>query len=172
MIKKAQVSSSPSYSHFIIMCPLSKIHVPFIFFLNLCKASFSSSGRGYYRPGSDVLRLIRIYCCAAALLYALDSFLPGAGCLTRAEEGVSDGAEGFGFARGAGLKNVSVLVIVPRDVEGVALSVAKPVDDGAAQAALVLEGLLERLRLAPVQPQVPTLRDVQRFLTGLQHFVG
>lgn len=116
--------------------------------------------------------LIRVYGCAAALLYALDAFLPGVGCLTRTEQGVRDGAESFGFAGGAGLKNVSVLVVVPRDVEGVALPVAEPVDDGAAQAALLVERLFERLRLAPVQPQVPALRDVQSFLTGLQHFVG
>lgn len=123
-------------------------------------------------PGCVSLRLIRIYCCAAALLYALDPFLPGAGCLTRAEQGVGDGAEGFGFAGGAGLKDVSVLVGVPRDVEGVALSVAKAVNDDAAQAALLVDALLERLRLAPVQPQVATLRDVKRLLTGLQHLVG
>lgn len=67
---------------------------------------------------------------------------------------------------------MSVLVNVPRDEEGVALTVAKPVDDSAAQAALLLDGLLHRLRLAPVEPQVPTLRDVQRLLTRLQHFIG
>lgn len=88
------------------------------------------------------MHLIRIYCCAAAQLHALDPFLPGAGGLPRTEEGVSDGAEGFGFAGRAGLKGFSVLVIMPRDVEGVALSVAEPVDDGAAQAALLLDGLL------------------------------
>lgn len=133
---------------------------------------FTFNGRGYTRPKCVSLRLVRIYCCAAAQLNALDPFLPGAGCLTRAEEGVSHGAEGFGFAGRAGLKGVSLLVIMPRDVERVALSVAKPVNDGAAKAALLVDSLLERLRLAPVQPQVPTLRDVQRFLTGLQHFVG
>lgn len=117
------------------------------------------------------MSLIRNYCCAAALLDALDPFLPRAGCLTRAEQGVRDGAEGFGFAGRAGLKDVSILVIMPRDVEGVALSVAKAVDDGAAQAALLPDGLLERLGFAPVQPQVPTLRDVQRLLAGLKHFV-
>ena len=117
-------------------------------------------------------RLIRIYGRAAAQLYALDPFLPGAGRLARAEEGVRDGAEGFGLARRAGLKHVPVLVVVPRDVEGVALSVAEAVDDGAAQAALLADGLLQRLRLAPVQPQVATLRDVQRLLAGLQHLVG
>lgn len=116
--------------------------------------------------------LIRIYSCAATLLDPLDPFLPLAGCLTGAEEGVRDGAEGFGFAGRAGLKGVPVLVIVPRDVEGVALSVAKAVDDGAAQAALLPDSLLERLRLAPVQPQVPALRDVKRLLTGLEHLVG
>lgn len=62
-------------------------------------------------------RLIHIYSCAAALLYALDPFPLGAGCLTRAEEGVGDGAEGFGLARRARLKHVPVLVRVPRDVE-------------------------------------------------------
>lgn len=118
------------------------------------------------------MRLVRIYCCAAALLYALDPFLPGVGRLSRAEEGVRDGAEGFGFAGGAGLKSVSVLVDMPRDVEGVALAVAKPVDDDALQASLLVNGLLEWLRLAPIQPQVPTLRDVQRLLTGLQHLIG
>lgn len=119
-----------------------------------------------------VSRLIRIYRGAATLLYALDPFLPGAGCLARAVQGVGDGAEGFGFAGRAGLKGVSVLVVMPRDVEGVALSVAEPVDDGSAQAALLLDRLLQRLRLAPVQPQVPALRDVQSLLTGLQHLVG
>lgn len=152
------------------MCPLSKI--PLSIYLIFTELHFISDGGGYSRPGCVSLLLIRVYCCAAAQLYALDPFLPGAGCLTRAEEGVSDGAEGFGFAGGAGLKGACLLVIVPRDVEGVALSVTKPVDDGAAQAAFLVDGLLERLRLAPVQPQVPTLRDVQRFLTGLQHLVG
>lgn len=111
------------------------------------------------------LCLIRIYGCAAALLYALHPFLPRARRLSRAEEGVGDGAEGLGLAGRAGLEGVSVLVNVPRDVEGVALSVAEPVDDGAAQAALLADGLLQRLRLAPVQPQVATLCDVQRLLT-------
>lgn len=118
------------------------------------------------------LRLIQFYCCAATLLYPLDPFLSGAGCLPRAKQGVSDGAERFGFAGRAGLKDAPVLVGVSRYVEGVALSVAKAVNDDAAQATLLVDGLLEWLRLTPVQPQVATLRDVQRFLTGLQNLVG
>lgn len=146
-------------------------HVSLFYFLQSC-TFLHTEGNIYYRPACVSLRLVRIYCCAAALLYALDPFLPGTGRLSRAEEGVSDGTEGFGFAGGAGLKSVSVLVDMPRDVEGVALAVAKPVDDGAAQASFLVDGLLERLCLAPVQPQVPTLRDVQRLLTGLQHLIG
>lgn len=120
----------------------------------------------------DVLCLIHIYRRAAALLHALNSFLPRAGCLTRTDQGVCDRTEGFWFAGGAGLKGVSVLVVMSRDVEGVALSVAEAVNDGPAQTALLLDGLLQRLRLAPVQPQVPTLRYVQRFLAGLEDLIG
>ena len=161
-LKKAQVTSSPSL--FISTRPFSNTLSFVILFLHL-----SSKGKGIW---SAWARLIRIYGRAAAQLYALDPFLPGAGRLTRAEKSVRDGAEGFGFARRAGLKDVPVLVVVPRDVEGVALSVTEAVDDGAAQAALLADGLLQRLRLAPVQPQVATLRDVQRLLAGLQHLVG
>lgn len=118
------------------------------------------------------LRLIHIYSRAAALLYALDAFLLGTRRLTRAEEGVRDAAERFGFTCGAGLEDSPVLVGVPRDVEGVALPVAEAVDDDAAQAALFVDGLLQWLRFTPVQAQVATLRDVQRLLTGLQYLVG
>lgn len=115
--------------------------------------------------------LIHIYGGAAALLYALDAFLLGTRRLTRAQERVGDAAERFGFAGGAGLEDSPVLVGVPRDVEGVALAVAEAVDDDAAQAALFVDALLQRLRLAPVQAQVATLRDVQRLLAGLQDLV-
>lgn len=119
-----------------------------------------------------MLRLIHIYGRAAALLYALDAFLLGTRRLARAEEGERDAAERFGLAGGAGLEDSPVLVGVPRDVEGVALAVAEAVDNDAAQAALFLDGLLQRLRFTPVQAQVATLRDVQRLLTGLQDLVG
>lgn len=146
---------------FQLMRLLSKIDSPFYIFHR----------RQYYWPACFSLWLIHIDSSAAAQLYALDSFPLSAGRLSRTEEGVCDGAEGFGFAGRTGAKGVSVLVLVPRDVKGVALSVAKPVNDGAAKAALLLYGLLERLCLTPVQPQVSTLSDVQRFLAGLRHFV-
>lgn len=111
----------------------------------------------------DVI-LIHIYRRTAAHLHALHPFLPRAGGLTRAEQGVGDGAEGFGFTGRAGLKRVSILVVVSGDVEGVALSVTEAVDDGAAQAALLLDGLFQGLRLAPVQPQVAALCDMQSLL--------
>ncbi len=116
--------------------------------------------KGSHRPGCFNLRLIHIDCCAAAQLHALDPFLPGAGCLTRTEERVRDGAEGFGFAGRAGLKCLSLKVIMPRNVEGVALSVTKAVDDGAADAALLVDGLFEGLRLAPVPFQILALRHM------------
>ncbi len=58
------------------------------------------------------------------------------------------------------------------DVEGVALAVAEAVDDGSADAALLVDGLFERLRLAPVTLQIAALRNMQRLLTGLQNLLG
>lgn len=63
---------------------------PFIFAIN-----FSLVETG---PGCAGLRLIRIYGCAAAQLYALYAFPSGARRLPRAEQRVRDGAEGFRFA--------------------------------------------------------------------------
>lgn len=107
---------------------------------------------------------------AAALLDALYPLFPRVGRQSRAEQSVGDSAEGFGSTGGAGLEGAAVLVNVSRDEEGVALSVAEAVDDGPAQAALLVDRLLQRLRFAPVHAQVPTLCDVQRLLAGLEHF--
>lgn len=56
-----------------------------------------------------------------------------------------------------------------RDVERVALAVAKAVDHGAAAAALLADGLAERLRLAPVSAEVAALGDHQGLSAGGQH---
>lgn len=74
-------------------------------------------------------------------------------------------------AKSAGLERLLLLLYVPRDVEGVALAIAEAVDDGAAQAALMVHGLPQRLRLAPVALQVFPLRHHKGFLTGGQHFL-
>lgn len=60
---------------------------------------------------------------------------------------------------------------MPGDVEGVALAIAEAVDDGAAIAALLVDGLLERLGFAPVSLQVFALRHMQGLLAGLQHLL-
>lgn len=74
-------------------------------------------------------------------------------------------------AKGTRLEWLLLLLHVPWDVERVALAVAEAVDDGAAQAALMVHGLPQRLRLAPVALQVLPLSHHQGFLTGGQHFL-
>lgn len=88
------------------------------------------------------MSLVHINGGAAALLDALNPLFTRAGRLSGTVQGIRDRAEGFGFTGRAGLKRASVLVNVPRDEKGVALSVAEAVDDGPAQTALLVDGLL------------------------------
>lgn len=60
---------------------------------------------------------------------------------------------------------------MPGDVEGVALAVAEAVDDGAAIAALLVDGLLKGLGFAPVSLQVFAFGHMQGLLAGLQHLL-
>lgn len=83
----------------------------------------------------------------------------------------SERSEAVRSAESARLERLLLLLNVPRDVEGVALAVAEAVDDGAAQAALMVHGLPERLRLAPVALQVLPLCHYQGFLTRGQYFL-
>lgn len=108
---------------------------------------------------------------AAALFDALHALLPRRRLLVRTVEGEGHGGEALGLAERARLERALLSAHVPRDVEGVALSVAEAVDDGAADAALLVDGLLERLSLAPVPLQVAALGDVQSLLTGLQNLL-
>lgn len=108
---------------------------------------------------------------AAALFDPLHAFFPGRRLLVGAAEGEGHGGEALGFAERARLKRALFLAHVPRDVEGVALSVAEAVDDGPADAALLVDGLFQRLRLTPVPLQVAALGDVQRLLAGLQNLL-
>ena len=116
--------------------------------------------------------LIQVYGDTAALFDALDALLLRGRLLVRTVQSESHGGEALGFAEGAGLEGALLPPDVPGDVKRVALSVAEAVDDGAAHAALLVDRLLERLRLAPVPFQILALRHMQGFLAGLQHLVG
>lgn len=58
------------------------------------------------------------------------------------------------------------------DVEGIALAIAEAVDDSAAVAALLVDGLLQGLSFAPISLQVLALCHVQGLLAGLQHLLS
>lgn len=115
--------------------------------------------------------LIQIDGYATTLLHTGDPLLLRGWLQFRAVESDHHGGEFLGLAEGAGLKGAFLLADVPGNVEGVALAIAEAVDDGTAVAALLMDGLLERLGFAPVSLQVLALCHVQSFLTGLQHLL-
>lgn len=53
-----------------------------------------------------------------------------------------------------------ILVDVSGDVKGVTLPVTETIDYSAAEASFLVDRLFQRLSLAPVQFEVPALRDV------------
>lgn len=106
-----------------------------------------------------------------ALFDPLDFSVPKGWLQVRAVQLDSERGEAVRPAKGARLERLLLLLHVPWNVEGVALAVAEAVDDGAAQAALMIHSLPQRLRLAPVALQVLPLRHHQGFLTGGQHFL-
>lgn len=114
-------------------------------------------------------RLIQIYGYAATLLDSCHPLLLGGRLQLRAVEGHHHGGEFLGLAEGARLERALFLADVPGDVEGVALAVAKAVDNGAAVAAFLVDGLLQGLSFAPVSLQVLALGHMQGLLAGLQH---
>lgn len=115
--------------------------------------------------------LIQIDGDAAALLHTRHPLLLGGRLQFGAVECDHHGGEFLGLAEGAGLEGAFLLPDVPGDVEGVALAVAEAVDDGAAVAALLVDGLLEWLSFAPVSLQVFALGHMQGLLAGLQHLL-
>lgn len=121
---------------------------------------------------SKVLQLVQIYRNAAALLYALNAFLLGGRLLVRTVQCECHCGEALGFAERARLEGTFLSADMSGDVEGVALSVAKAVNDGPTHASLLVDGLLQWLRLAPVALQILALGDVKRFLAGLQNLIG
>lgn len=124
------------------------------------------------RETHAVFLLVQVYEYAAALLDALDALLLGGRLLVRTVQSERHGGETLRLTERARLESSFLPAAVPGDVEGVALSVAEAVEDGAADAALLVDGLLERLRLAPVPFQILALCHVQSLLAGLQNLVG
>lgn len=116
--------------------------------------------------------LIQIDGYASTLLDSSDPLLLGGWLQFGAVEGDHHGGEFLGLAERAGLKGALLLPDVPGDVEGVALAIAEAVDDGAAVAALLVDGLLQRLGFAPVPLQVFALSHMQGLLAGLQHLLA
>lgn len=77
----------------------------------------------------------------------------------------------MGLAESTGLEGLLLLFHVPGYVEGVALPIAKAVDDGAAYAALLTDSLPQGLRLAPVALEVLSFGDHKGLLAGGQHLL-
>lgn len=103
---------------------------------------------------------VQVYGYTTALFDALDAFLLGGRLLVRTVQSKSHGGKTLRLAKRTGLEGTLFLADVPGDVERVALSVTEAVDDGAADASLLVDGLLEGLRLAPVAFQILALRDM------------
>lgn len=103
---------------------------------------------------------VQVYGYTTALFDALDAFLLGGRLLVRTVQSKSHGGETLRLAKRTGLEGTLLPADVPGDVEGVALSVTEAVDDGAADTSLLVDGLLEGLRLAPVPFQILALRDM------------
>lgn len=103
---------------------------------------------------------VQVYGDTAALFDALNALLLGRRLLVRTVQSKSHGGEPFRFAKRTGLEGTLLPADVPWDVEGVALAVTEAVDDGAADAAFLVDGLLERLRFAPVPFQILALRHM------------
>lgn len=106
------------------------------------------------------VRLVQVYGYTAALFDALDAFLLGGWLLVRTVQCKSHGGKTLRLAKRTRLEGTLLPADVPGDVEGVALSVTEAVDDGAADAALLVDCLFERLRLAPVPFQILALRHM------------
>lgn len=123
-------------------------------------------------PARLEVALVQIYRNAAALLYALNAFLLGGRLLVRTVQCECHCGEALGFAKRARLEGTFLPADMSGDVEGVALSVAKAVNDGPTHASLLVDGLLQWLRLAPVALQILALGDVKRLLAGLQNLIG
>lgn len=120
---------------------------------------------------SLLVRVTEVHRHAPAMLHLLDLLDSERWIETRAFELHDDRGDTLGLAESAGLEGVLLLFHVSWDVEGVALAIAKAVEDGAAAATLLAHRLPQWLRLAPVTLQVLALGDHQGLLAGGQHLL-
>lgn len=120
----------------------------------------------------SITGLVQVYGDAAALLYALDALLLGGRLLVRTVQSESHGSKSFRLAERTRLEGSLFPADMSGDVKRITLSIAEPVNDSAADAALLVDGLFKWLCLAPVAFQIAALSDMQRFLAGLKHLLS
>ena len=111
------------------------------------------------RP-SQYLCLVQVYGYTATLLDALDTLLLGGRLLVWTVESKRHGGKPLRLAERTGLESPFLSPHVSGYVKRVTLSIAEPVDDGAADESLLVDSLFEWLGLAPVPFQIAALRDV------------
>lgn len=96
------------------------------------------------------LSLVQINRYTPALLNSGDSFLLPWGLKLRAIECNSHGGEFLGLAEGTRLEGAFFFTDMPGDVEGIALAIAEPVDNGTTVAAFFVDSLFEGLGFTPI----------------------
>lgn len=96
------------------------------------------------------LSLVQVNRYTPALLNSGDSFLLSWGLKLGAVECNSHGGEFLGLAEGTRLEGAFFFTDMSGDVEGIALAVAEPVDNGTTVAAFFVDSLFEGLGFAPI----------------------
>lgn len=96
------------------------------------------------------LGLVQVDRYTPALLHAGDPFLLPRGLKLRAVEGNSHGGKFLGLAERTRLERTFLFADMPGYIEGIALAIAEPVDNGATVAAFFMDSLFEGLSFAPI----------------------
>lgn len=97
-----------------------------------------------------LLGLVQVNRYTPTFLHAGDSFLLPRGLKLGAVESNSHGGKLLGLAEGTRLERAFLFADMPGDVEGIALAIAEPVDNGATVAAFFMDSLFEGLSFAPI----------------------
>lgn len=120
----------------------------------LVHATHSHAGKDCAQSGCNryriFLSLVQVNRYTPTFLNSGDSFLLSRGLKLRAIECNSHGGEFLWLAEGTRLEGAFLFADMPGDVEGIALAVAEPVDDGTTVAAFFVDSLFEGLSFTPV----------------------